>query len=220
MFGRSLLRRIGAYVIPVWDYALMTEPLSDAQLAALGWNGPRGAGDMSNQFHYFRMTRDNRMLWGGYDAVYYNGGRIRDEHAHSPAVFGKLAEHFFAAFPQLEGVSFTPRVGRGHRHLQPVLRVLRQRLRRPPGLCGRLHRPRGRCDQVRAQVLLDKIENRDSERTRLALVRSKPLPFPPEPVRSGVIQLTRSSIARADENEGRRDAWLRLLDRVGLGFDS
>ena len=107
MFGRSLLRRIGAYVVPVWDYALMTEPLSDGQLAALGWNGPRGAGDMSNQFHYFRMTRDNRMLWGGYDAVYYNGGRIRDEHANSPATFGKLAEHFFTAFPQLEGLSFT-----------------------------------------------------------------------------------------------------------------
>ncbi len=109
----------------------------------------RGASDMGNQFHYFRMTRDNRMLWGGYDAVYYNGGGIRDEHALSPAAFGKLAEHFFAAFPQLEGVSFTPRVGRGDRHLQPVLRVLRHRLRRPPGLCGRLHRPRGRCDQVR-----------------------------------------------------------------------
>jgi len=26
--------------------------------------------------------------------------------------------------------------------------------------------------------------------------------------------------ARADRNEGRRDAWLRLLDRLGLRFDS
>jgi hypothetical protein len=70
-------------------------------------------------------------------------------------------------------------------------------------------------------VLLDLVEkNRDTERSRLSLVRSKPLPFPPEPLRSGVVQLTRSSIARADANEGRRDAWLRLLDRVGLGFDS
>jgi len=35
-----------------------------------------------------------------------------------------------------------------------------------------------------------------------------------------VIQATRASIARADRNGGRRDAWLRLLDRLGLGFDS
>jgi glycine/D-amino acid oxidase-like deaminating enzyme len=218
--GRKLLRRVGAYVIPVWDYVLMTEPLSDAQLAALGWNGPRGASDMGNQFHYFRLTRDNRMLWGGYDAVYYNGGRIRDEHAYSPATFGKLAAQFFTAFPQLEGVSFTHAWG-----------GIIDTCSRFCAFFGTAHG--GRLGYVAgytglgvgatrfgAQVLLDKIENRDTERTRLTLVRSKPLPFPPEPVRSGVIQLTRASIARADENEGRRDAWLRLLDRVGLGFDS
>jgi glycine/D-amino acid oxidase-like deaminating enzyme len=220
VFGRTLLRRIGAYVIPVWDYALMTEPLSAGQLAALGWNGPRGASDMSNQFHYFRMTRDNRMLWGGYDAVYYNGGRIRDEDAYSPATYRSLAEQFFTAFPQLEGLSFTHAWG-----------GVIDTCSRFCAFFGTAHG--GRLAYVAgytglgvgatrfgAQVLLDKIENRDTERTRLALVRSKPLPFPPEPVRSGVIQLTRASIARADENEGRRDAWLRLLDRVGLGFDS
>jgi len=220
VFGRSLLRRIGAYVIPVWDYALMTEPLSAAQLADLGWHGPRGASDMSNQFHYFRLTRDNRMLWGGYDAVYYNGGRIRDEHAYSPATFGKLAEQFFIAFPQLEGLSFS--------HAWGGIIDTCSRFCAFFGTAygGRLGYVAGYtglgvgATRFGAQVLLDKIENRDSERTRLALVRSKPLPFPPEPVRSGVIQLTRASIARADENEGRRDAWLRLLDRVGLGFDS
>ena len=218
--GRSLLRRIGAYVIPVWDYVLMTEPLSVAQLAALGWNGPRGASDMGNQFHYFRLTRDNRMLWGGYDAVYYNGGRIRDEHAQSPATFGKLAEHFFAAFPQLEGVSFT------HAWGGVIDTCSRFCAFFGSAYGGRLGYVAGYtglgvgATRFGAQVLLDKIENRDSERTRLALVSSKPMPFPPEPVRSGVIQLTSASIARADENEGRRDAWLRLLDRVGLGFDS
>ena len=71
-----------------------------------------------------------------------------------------------------------------------------------------------------AQVLLDRTQGEDSERVRLTLVNSKPVPFPPEPLRSGVIQATRASIARADRNEGRRDLWLRLLDRMGLGFDS
>jgi glycine/D-amino acid oxidase-like deaminating enzyme len=220
VYGRSLLRRIGAYVIPVWDYALMTEPLSAAQLAALGWHGPRGASDMSNQFHYFRLTRDNRMLWGGYDAVYYNGGRIRDEDASSPDTFGKLAAQFFTAFPQLEGVSFTHAWGgiidTCSRFCAFFGTAYGNRLGYVAGYTGL----GVGATRFGAQVLLDKIENRDTERTRLALVRTKPLPFPPEPVRSGVIQLTRASIARADENEGRRDAWLRLLDRVGLGFDS
>ena len=105
--GGSLLRRIGAYVVPVWDYVLMTEPLSAAQLDSLGWRHRRGASDLGNQFHYFRLTRDNRVLWGGYDAVYYNGGRIREEHVDRPATFAKLAAQFFATFPQLEGAAFT-----------------------------------------------------------------------------------------------------------------
>ena len=51
-------------------------------------------------------------------------------------------------------------------------------------------------------------------------VREMPLPFPPEPFRTGVINLTRRSLDRADRNQGKRDLWLRLLDGMGLGFDS
>jgi hypothetical protein len=52
------------------------------------------------------------------------------------------------------------------------------------------------------------------------MVRHRPLPFPPEPLRSGVIQLTRNRLAAADRNGGRRGLWLSALDRLGLGFDS
>jgi hypothetical protein len=68
--------------------------------------------------------------------------------------------------------------------------------------------------------MLDHLHGRRTERTELAMVRSKPIPFPPEPVRSAGIQLTRWSIARADQREGQRNLWLRTLDRLGLGFDS
>jgi hypothetical protein len=56
--------------------------------------------------------------------------------------------------------------------------------------------------------------------TSLDMVRTRPVPFPPEPLRSAAIQLTRWSIARADDHDGRRNLWLRTLDRFGLGFDS
>ncbi|HEX6526836.1 MAG TPA: FAD-dependent oxidoreductase [Streptosporangiaceae bacterium] len=217
---RPLLRRIGNYVIPVWDYALMTEPLTAAQLASLGWKDRRGASDLGNQFHYFRLTRDDRVLWGGYDAVYYNGGRIHEEQAQRPRTFAMLAEHFFATFPQLEGVSFSHAWGG----------VIDTCSRFCPffgtAYGGRLAYAAGYtglgvgATRFAAQVLLDLLEKSDSERRRLTLVTSKPIPFPPEPLRSAVVQLTRSSLARADRNQGRRDAWLRLLDRLGLGFDS
>ena len=71
-----------------------------------------------------------------------------------------------------------------------------------------------------ARVMLDLVDGRANERTALEFVRKKPLPFPPEPARWIGIMATRWSIARADRNEGRRNLWLRTLDRMGLGFDS
>ncbi|HEX6450081.1 MAG TPA: FAD-dependent oxidoreductase [Trebonia sp.] len=217
---RPLLRRIGAYVIPVWDYALMTEPLSPSQLDSLGWRNRRGASDLGNQFHYFRMTRDNRILWGGYDAVYYNGGKTSDELISRPETSLRLAEHFFATFPQLAGVSFTHAWGgiidTCSRFCAFFGTAYGGRLAYAAGYTGL----GVGATRFGAQVMLDKLQNLDTERMSLTLTRTRPLPFPPEPLRSGVVQLTRSSIARADRNEGQRDAWLRLLDRLGLGFDS
>jgi hypothetical protein len=52
------------------------------------------------------------------------------------------------------------------------------------------------------------------------MVRKKPLPFPPEPFAWTGIALTKWSLARADAQGGRRNLWLRTMDRLGLGFDS
>ena len=218
--GGALLRRLGAYLVPVWDYVLVTQPLSAAQLTALGWRDRRGASDLGNQFHYFRLTQDNRVLWGGYDAVYYNGGRVREEHSDRPATFRRLAAQFFAAFPQLEGVSFS------HAWGGVIDTCSRFCAFFGTAHAGRVGYAAGYtglgvgASRFAAQVLLDQLYQEESERRGLTLVRSRPLPFPPEPLRSAVIAATRASIARADASEGRRDAWLRLLDRLGLGFDS
>jgi hypothetical protein len=71
-----------------------------------------------------------------------------------------------------------------------------------------------------ARVAVDLLDRRSTPATQLTMVRRRPLPFPPEPLRSGVIQLTRNRLAAADRNAGRRGVWLRTLDRLGLGFDS
>ena len=71
-----------------------------------------------------------------------------------------------------------------------------------------------------AEVMLDRLAGLDTERTRLAMVRRLPLPFPPEPIASIGIQTTRWALDRADHRQGRRNVWLRSLDRLGLGFDS
>jgi hypothetical protein len=52
------------------------------------------------------------------------------------------------------------------------------------------------------------------------MVRTKPIPFPPEPLRSIGIRLSRWSMDQADRNQGRENLWLRAMSWLGLGFDS
>ena len=105
----SLLRRNRLATVPVYDYVLMTEPLSARQRASIGWEGRQGIGDSANQFHYYRLTADDRILFGGYDAIYHYGGRVRSAYEDRPETFRRLASHFFTTFPQLEGLTFTHR---------------------------------------------------------------------------------------------------------------
>ena len=71
-----------------------------------------------------------------------------------------------------------------------------------------------------ARVMLDLLSGVRTELTELKMVRSKPVPFPPEPLAYLGVQATRWSLARADRRVGRRNLWLRALDAAGMGFDS
>ncbi len=146
-----LLRRLRLMTVPVYDYALMTEPLDAAQRAAVGWSGREGVSDASNMFHYYRLTRDDRILWGGYDAVYHYGSRIRADLEQSGPTHDQLARNFFADVPAARGAAVHAPVGRRHRHLHPVRRVLRHGVRRAGGLRPGLHRTGGGRDPVRGR---------------------------------------------------------------------
>ena len=215
-----LVRAIRRYVVPVYDYVLVTEPLSPAQREAIGWRARQGISDMANRFHYYRLTADDRILWGGYDAVYDFGGRVGPERDQRPATFELLAEHFFATFPQLEGLRFTHRWGGAidtcTRFSALWGRALGGRAVYVVGFTGL----GVGASRFGARVALDLLDGLDTERTRLEMVRRRPLPFPPEPARWASIALTQRALARADQRAGRRGPWLRALDRLGLGFDS
>ncbi len=71
-----------------------------------------------------------------------------------------------------------------------------------------------------ARVVLDLLSGQATELTELTMVTDKPIPFPPEPIRSAAIKLTVWSLARADGSDGTRNLRLRALDRLGLGFGS
>jgi glycine/D-amino acid oxidase-like deaminating enzyme len=216
----SLLRRNRFHTVPVYDYVLSTEPLTDAQLDRIGWQGRQGIGDCANQFHYYRLTQDNRIVWGGYDAVYHYGRKVDAAYEDRPATYRRLAEHFLITFPQLDDVRFS------HRWAGAIDTNTRFCAHWGLARDGRVAYVNGStglgvgATRFAADVCLDLLAGADTPRTELEMVRKRPLPFPPEPLASIGIQATRWSLDRADHSEGRRNALLRTLDTLGLGFDS
>ena len=215
-----LLKRISNYVVPVYDFALMSQPLTAEQRASVGWQGREGLSDSGNQFHYYRITEDGRILWGGYDAVYHRGNGFGRQHEVDNAAFKRLAAHFFQTFPQLAGLEFS--------HLWGGAIDTCSRF---SAFWGKAHGGKTAyvtgytglgvgSSRFGAEVMLDLLHDRQTERTELQMVKKKPKPFPPEPVRSIGIDWTTRSLKSADLNGGRRNLWLRTLDRFGLGFDS
>ena len=217
---KSLIRSAHRYVIPIYDFQLVTEPLTPAQLESIGWKEREGLSDAGNQFHYYRMTKDNEILWGGYDAIYNFRGKVRQEYESDAQTYAHLAEAFLETFPQLKGIKFTHGWGGAIdtcSRFSPFWgKAYRGRVAYVMGYTGL----GVGSTRFGAQVMLDLLDGVDNERTRLTMVRKKPLPFPPEPFRFIFIRLTQWSINRADEKQGRRNLWLRLLDLLGLGFDS
>ncbi len=217
---RSPLRRVRPYVVPVWDHVLATRPLTAGQLAAIGWSGREGLSDAGNQFHYYRLTEDDRLVWGGYDAHYYYGSDLSARRARNPATEQLLYRNLVRTFPSLEGI------GIDHVWAGAIDTSTRFSAFWRPALGGRLVAVQGftglgvGASRFAGTVALDLLAGRRTEATQLEMVRRAPWPFPPEPARWTGIQLTRHSLAKADASSGRRDVWLRTLDRLGLGFDS
>lgn len=214
-----LLRRLKHYVVPVYDYVLVTEPLTPEQKASIGWARRQGLSDIPNQFHYYRLTADDRILWGGYDAMYFWGGKVNRELESRPETWAKLSRHFFEAFPQLEDIRFS------HAWGGAIDTCSRFSVFWGQAMGGRVAYALGYTGlgtgsaRFGGEVMVDLLDGRRSKATQTQFVQDKPLPFPPEPFKFMSIQATKWSMDREDRT-GKRNRWLRTLDRMGLGFDS
>ncbi|GGG13259.1 oxidoreductase [Rhodococcoides trifolii] len=215
-----VLRKLRHWIVPVWDHSIMTEPLTQEQLDSIGWSGREGLADGGHRFHYFRLTADNRILFGGWDAHYFYGNDTDPRHQQDPDAFALLAEHLLQYFPSLVGLEAS------HAWGGSIDTCSRFSAFWDVSMNGRVVSVLGftglgvGASHFGARTALDLVDGLDTERTRLNMVRTKPLPFPPEPLRWIGITITRNAFARADRNEGKSGLWLRAMNKVGLGFDS
>jgi glycine/D-amino acid oxidase-like deaminating enzyme len=204
-------------VIPLWSYAMVSEPLSDEQLGRVAWPGREGFEDKRNYITIGRLTADNRFLWAGRLAPYFFGNDMDLRHMRNPRVHGELREAFDRYFPMWKDVRFTHAYG-GCVAVTPSFVPLFGRgaggLVYGYGYNGHGVAP----SHTGGKILRDLVLGRDTPYTNLLFVNGKERAFPPEPIRFIGARLTERLLERQDrrfdqgKGEGEMDPLLlRLL---------
>ena len=218
-YTHRILPSLTSRFIPLYDYVLVSEPLAPDQREAIGWRGRQGVTDGRSFFNYYRLTADDRILWGTSEAAYYPPNRVDRDCDHSPAHYEALRMSFRRHFPALASLRFPYAWGGAicsTTRLTPFFgRALGGRVAYGLGYTGHGLGTTRIAGRILAHLALD----RPSDLLDLAMVRRKPLPYPPEPIRSWAVDRVTRALRRVDEGK-RPSAMLRLLDRLGIGFSS
>lgn len=217
---KNPLSKANKSIVPVWDYQLATEPLTPEQLESIGWHKTRHAiGNWANIFHYYRLTKDNRITWGGGGAVTYYFNKGTDQSCADIAPrFERLAKEFFETFPQLAGVKFS--------HRWSGIIATSTRFCMVPGHSynGRVAWTSGYtglgvgATRFGARIGIELLGYQPSDIIDMQFVKKNPMPWAPEPFRWFGIRYTQYELVKADKNNGERGLWLKLLDKLNLGF--
>jgi glycine/D-amino acid oxidase-like deaminating enzyme len=205
--------------LPLYDYILVSEPLSASQRDAIGWRRRQAVTDARTFFNYYRLTADGRVLWGTSEAVYYAGNRVDEGCDHSPAHYDALRASFRRHFPQLPELRFPFAWG------GPICSTTRLTPFFGVAEGGRLFYGLGYTGhgigstRVAGKILAHLALGSQSPLLSLSMVRRKPLPFPPEPLRSLAVRAVTRRLQRVDRGE-RPGLLLRALEALGIGFSS
>ncbi len=89
-------------VFPVIVHQIATEPLSQAQWDAIGWDNRQGLSDERPLHSYSIPTKDGRIIMGGVDFTYYHNDGL--SVGNDKTVTNHITKNLFAFFPQLEGL--------------------------------------------------------------------------------------------------------------------
>jgi len=217
-YSHQLYPRLAWRFLPLYDYILVSEPLSAGQRDAIGWKGRQGVVDARTFFNYYRLTGDGRILWGTSEAAYYRGNRVDASCDNSPMHYAALRESFRRHFPQLSGLAFAYAWGgpiASTTRLTPFFGTIRGRMSYGLGYTGHGVGSTRVAGKILAHLALE----RSSPLLELSMVRRKPIPYPPEPLRRLAVSVVTRSLRRVDAG-GRPGPFLKLLDAMGISFSS
>ncbi len=208
-------RRIRRRVAAIRDRIVVTEPLSEAQMEAVGWSNRQGIYDTRTQLNYMRLTADNRILFGGrLDYFFSNNTDPQSDKKADPYV--RLLENFYKTFPMLEGVK-VDYAWSGPIGLTTRMAVHYQRYHGGDMIYAGGYSGFGvTATRFGARVGLAILDNKDTPETKLKFANSLPSYIPPEPFRWIGAKITMYALDTLDEKGGWRIPWVRMVEKMGF----
>ncbi|MFT5113208.1 MAG: glycine/D-amino acid oxidase-like deaminating enzyme [Parasphingorhabdus sp.] len=209
-------KRISSRVTAIRDRILVTEPLSEAQIAQVGWANRQGIYDTRTQLNYMRLTKDNRILFGGRLGYFY-GNNTDPTHDKTPAPYVRLVHSFYRTFPQLrEDIRFS------HAWSGPIGLTTRMAVHYQKYFGGKMVFAGGysgfgvTASRFGARVGLALLDGDDIPETRMAFAKTMPGYIPPEPFRWIGALITMYALDTLDEKGGWRKLWVKLVEKMGF----
>lgn len=205
------------------SHIVVTEPVPDV-LDALGWRGGEAITDGRALLHYFRVTPDDRILFGWAGGRVMAGARAGAPRAQvDPEVIRRVRADLVRTFPALAGRAIAHAWGGpidvSPAHLPSVV-SLGPATHAAFGFTGNGVGPAHLAGRSLAALALRRTEDPAAS---LAWVDPQPSTVPPEPIRiAGAAVVRRALVAKeaAEERGERADAVTRavagLPDRLGM----
>lgn len=209
-------RRIKTKVSAIRDRIVVTEPLTLTQMEAVGWTNRQGVYDTRTQLNYMRLTKDNRILFGG-RLDYFFGNNTDPDYDKTAAPYIRLIGSFYRTFPQLKkGIRFS------HAWSGPIGLTTRMAVHYQRYHGGNMVFAGGysgfgvTASRFGARVGLAILDGDDIPETQLAFATSEPNYIPPEPFRWLGAKITLYALDTLDEKGGWRKPWVKMVEKMGF----
>ncbi len=195
----SQLPGLERQIIPMTSHIVLTEPLSEAQWAQIGWEQREVMGAMGTTAGYLNKTVDGRIAFGAFRAKYPFNSKITDDLDKDEEIFEHARRSTIDWFPMLEGVRFTHAWGGVFG--RPRDRLPMMTLDRATGIAtARGYSGEGVATaNLSGQVLSDLITEADTDLTKLPMTTHQSKNWEPEPLRYLGVSYVRRSMAKLNE---------------------
>ena len=209
-------KRIKSRVAAIRDRILVTEPLTTRQMESVGWKNRQGIYDTRTQLNYMRLTKDNRILFGG-RLGYFFGNNTDPADDRTPAPYIGLAKSFYRTFPQLkDDIRFS------HAWSGPIGLTTRMAVHYQRYFDGNMVFAGGysgfgvTASRFGAKVGLAILDGDDTPETRMTFATTEPGYIPPEPLRYLGAKITMYALDTVDAKGGWRRLWVKMVQKMGF----